>query len=226
MTAPSRREQNRLEKQARILDAALQVFARAGYSGASMDAIAAEAEVTKPTVYHYFPSKDDLFNAMMADRKDQMLMAFAADAAGNIVTQLHSFAWRYARSVMRPEMLSLTRLVIGEARRFPDIGRQYQASGPERLVAGLADYLSSCRDTGQLQFEDAEMAAHDLLSLVLSTPRNAALHEPDLRFEEGDLSRHIQNGLMVFLRAYATQPEYQLNRLAEVVTNADSSGIQ
>ena len=52
MTAAlSRRAQNRAERTQRILDAALTVFAATGYSGTTMDAVAAEAGLTKPTLY-------------------------------------------------------------------------------------------------------------------------------------------------------------------------------
>nr|MBP9183997.1 helix-turn-helix transcriptional regulator [Fuscovulum sp.] len=60
MTALPRRQQNRLNRERAILDAALKVFAATGYSGATMDAVAAEAGVTKPTLYSYFPSKESL----------------------------------------------------------------------------------------------------------------------------------------------------------------------
>ena len=60
MTDLTRRQFNRLTKQRRIPDAALRVFAATGYSGASMEAIAAEAEVSKPTLYQSFGSKEQL----------------------------------------------------------------------------------------------------------------------------------------------------------------------
>ncbi|MFC6636812.1 helix-turn-helix domain-containing protein [Sulfitobacter sediminilitoris] len=66
MNQLSRRERNRLERQNRILDAAIKVFAEAGFPGASMDEIARQAGLSKPTLYQYFTSKEALFEAMMA----------------------------------------------------------------------------------------------------------------------------------------------------------------
>ena len=60
-----RRVQNRIATERNILAAALQVFARSGYSGTSMDGIAAEAGLTKPTLYEYFDSKEHLFTACL-----------------------------------------------------------------------------------------------------------------------------------------------------------------
>jgi len=130
-----------------------------------------------------------------------------------MVADLHAFAWDYADTVMRPDMLSLARLIIGEVQRFPEIGRQFQESGPDRLLQGMMAWLDARRAEGLLSFDDAELAAEDLWGLILSAPRNQALHRPDRVPARADLQRYIDNGLRVFLRAYSTQPETDLAAL-------------
>jgi TetR/AcrR family transcriptional repressor of mexJK operon len=217
MNQISRREQNRIEREGRILDAALRVFSLTGYSGATMDAVAAEAGLTKPTVYQYFPSKESLFSAMMIGKRDQMLDVFEHPSAEGMVHDLYVFAWDYADTVMRPEMLSLARLIIGEVQRFPEIGRAYQASGPDHVLRGIMRYLSARREDGLLDFEDAELAAQDLWGLILSAPRTQALYMPDSAPDRDTLARYIHNGLRVFLRAYSTQPDADLAQLTALV---------
>ena len=212
MSALPQRELNRLAKQRRILDAALSVFAAEGYSGTSMDAIAAKAAVSKPTLYQYFGTKEQLFTEIMLAERNTMLLAF--DHPGtDMVAELHHFAWHYADTVMRPEFLSLARLIIGEAQRFPEIGRAYQAAGPDRVLAGMITYLTRQRDAGKLTFDDAELAAEDLWGLILSAPRNQALHLPDRIPTKPELARYINNGLRVFLKAYSTDPAHDLAQL-------------
>jgi AcrR family transcriptional regulator len=211
MTLP-RRQQNRLSRERAILDAALTVFAAQGYSGTTMDAVAAEAGVTKPTLYSYFPSKEALFQAMMLAKRDVMLDGFD-HPSGDMVLDLHGFAWAYADTVMRPDMLSLARLIIGEVSRFPEIGRAYQASGPDRLLHGIMRYLDTQRGAGRLTFDDAELAAQDLWGLILSAPRTQALHMPDALPDRATLNRYITNGLRVFLKAYSVTPAEDLDRL-------------
>jgi TetR/AcrR family transcriptional repressor of mexJK operon len=212
MTLP-RRQQNRLNRERAILDAALKVFAAQGYTGASMDAVAAEAGVTKPTLYSYFPSKESLFQAMMLGKRDAMLDVFEHPSDQGMVADLLVFAWAYADTVMRPEMLALARLIIGEVQRFPEIGRAYQASGPDHLLRGIMRYLDSQRRAGRLEFEDAELAAQDLWGLILSAPRTQALYMPDAQPNRETLRRYILNGLRVFLKAYSTQPAPDLQQL-------------
>ena len=213
MTEVPRRQFNRKAKERRILDAALSVFAATGYSGASMDAIAANAEVSKPTLYQYFGSKEQLFAAMMLEKRDEMLGVFD-NPSPSLVRDLVDFAWHYAQTVMRPDLLSLARLIIGEAQRFPQIGRAYQASGPDHMLAGIMDYLTRRRSEGALDFADTELAAQDLWGLILSAPRTQALYIPDAIPDRAALARYINNGLRVFLKAYSAAPEADLAELA------------
>ena len=225
MTALPRREQNRRAREARILKAALKVFSEAGYSGATMDAVATEAGLSKPTLYQYFASKDALFQAMLQPHRDRMLDPFAHPSGQGMAADLLDFAWAYAETVMRPEMLALARLVIGEVQRFPQIGAAYQAAGPDRLLSGMMAWLEGQRAAGRLAFEDAELAAQDLWGLILSAPRTRALHAPDDPPGRKDLARYIHNGLRVFLRAYATDPAEELTRLdAAIAARAIPAG--
>ena len=208
-----RRQQNRIAKEASILAAALKVFAQCGYFGTSMDAIAAEAGLTKPTLYQYFDSKERLFTAMMVQKRDDMLIAFEQPSGDDMVAQLYAFSWLYADTVMRPDLLSLARLIIGEAQRFPEIGRAYQASGPDKVLQGMIAYLEARREAGSLAFEDAELAAQDLWGLILSAPRTQALYLPDSQPTRADIARSIHNGLKVFLKAYSTRPDQDLIKL-------------
>jgi AcrR family transcriptional regulator len=213
MTQLPKREQNRLNRERAILDAALKVFAAQGYSGASMDAVASEAGVTKPTLYSYFPSKESLFQAMMLGKRDAMLDVFEHPSDQGMVADLLVFAWSYADMVMHPELLSLARLIIGEVQRFPEIGRAYQASGPDQLLRGIMRYLDIQRRAGRLEFADTELAAQDLWGLILSAPRTQALYMPDAMPDRATLQRYIMNGLRVFLKAYSTAPKPDTEQL-------------
>jgi len=216
MTALPKRQQNRILRERRILDAALTVFSQKGFVSASMDDIAAEAGLSKPTLYQYFPSKDELFTAMMTEERDHMLESFEYPTASGMVAELYAFSWHYADVVLRPDMLNLARLIIGEAQRLPDVGRAYQASGPDRVLAGMIAYLERQRAAGRLVFDDAELAAEDLWGLILSAPRNKALHIPDAVPDQATIERYIRNGLRVFLRAYSTAPDRDLAVLSSL----------
>lgn len=218
MTELPRRQLNRIARERAFLDAALRCFSANGYSGTTMDQVAEAAGLTKPTLYQYFPSKEALFAKMMLDKRDVMLAAFAAPDRGEMVESLHGFAWAYADTVMQPMMLSLARLILAEVQRFPDIGRAYQEAGPDQLLQALKTFLDGQRAVGRLRFDDAELAAEDLWGLILSAPRTQALYRPDLMPNRAALERYVTNGLQVFLRAYSTEPEADLQRLQTLKT--------
>lgn len=216
--AQSLREKNRLEKRQRALDAALTVFSENGYAAATMDAIAMEAGLTKPTLYQYFNSKQALFQAMMLAPRNNMLMVFDAPSDACHVTQLWRFSWAYADVVMRPEFLSLARLVIGDATRLPDLGQAYQNSGPNRVLEGLTRFMAQLAERKLLNIEDPELAAEDFWGLILSSPRNRALHVPHNIPNIKMLQRYVHNGQKVFLRAYSVAPEQDLAILDRLIS--------
>jgi len=216
----SAKENRRLAKQQRILDAALAEFARNGFSGASLLAIAERAGVSKPTLYQYFGNKMDLLAAVLNAGKSELLAPFQEVGEAGLVQVLWDFSWTYAEFVLRPDMLSLARLIIGEAERLPDLARDYQNHGPRKALQGTISFLKSQQIRGVLQFDDAELAAQNLWSLILSAPREHCLHHPDDRPTQAQLLRYIKNGLAVFLRAYSTNVETHLGELGRISTEA------
>jgi AcrR family transcriptional regulator len=75
-----------------ILTAAADVLAERGYHGMSLDEIADRLDLTKATLYHYFPSKEALVSACLeaiATRSNQRLAEVAAETAGTAAERLH-----------------------------------------------------------------------------------------------------------------------------------------
>jgi pimeloyl-ACP methyl ester carboxylesterase/AcrR family transcriptional regulator len=222
-TAPlSGREIRRQAKRARILAAALAEFARNGFSGASMQAIAARAGVSKPTLYQYFGQKDALLGAVLDVGKSELLAPFENTQGQPLAKILWQFSWTYADFVLRPDMLSLARLIIGEAERLPEVARDYQAKGPLKALAGIVRFLQTQKAAGMLKFDDAEMAAQHLWSLILSPTRERLMHHPNERPDRDTLARHITHGLKVFLMAYSTNAAADIATLEDVAKGDDT----
>lgn len=219
----SDKENRRRAKHGRILDAALAEFAKNGFSGASMQAIAKRAGVSKPTLYQYFGHKQALLSAVLDVAKTELLAPLANTGNRPLVEVLWQFSWTYAESVLRPEMLSLARLIIGEAEHHPDVARRYQTKGPKPTLAGIVIFLRRQRDRGALQFEDAELAAQNLWSLILSAPRDYYLHHPQETPSRTEVARYITNGLGVFLRAYSTDAQRHTTDLSLITLQENTS---
>jgi TetR/AcrR family transcriptional repressor of mexJK operon len=104
---------------------------------------------------------------------------------------------------MQPRVLQLRRLVIGEAGRFPDLGRTFFERGPGRTIEALAAAFERLAERGLLRLDDPRLAAAHLNWLVMSIPLNRAMllgeDEPPAQAE---LDRYADAGVSVFLSAY------------------------
>jgi TetR/AcrR family transcriptional repressor of mexJK operon len=201
-------EPRSVRKRNEILDTATSLFLVHGYLGTSMDEIAALARVSKQTVYKHFADKESLFSA---------IVAAAVDAAGNpvldetdalgesddLAADLTAFARGQLARVMQPRLMQLRRLVIGEANRFPELGRGFYERGAGRSIAGLAAAFERLTARGQLHAHDPELAAAHFNWLVMAAPVNRAmLLGDDAIPSAAELDRYAEGGVKAFLAAY------------------------
>jgi TetR/AcrR family transcriptional repressor of mexJK operon len=211
-TPDSGDERRSARKRRAILDAAATAFLRQGYLGTSMDEIAAIAGVSKQTVYKHFTDKRKLFaeivTSTVEDAGDRVHSAVVEVAdSGDIESDLRKLARRQVALVMQPEILRLRRLVIGEAARFPELGRIFYERGPGRTIAALADLFKRLGERGMLQVDDPQLAAAHFNWLIMSIPLNQAMllgdDEPPA---SATLDRYADAGVRVFLAAYSAGP--------------------
>jgi TetR/AcrR family transcriptional regulator, mexJK operon transcriptional repressor len=194
-------------KRAAILEAAQQVFFANGFVGASMDQVAATAAVSKQTVYKHFSDKEALFREVVTNvvraRDGGIAPDFLSTGDGPIGDRLRSFARDFLKGVMQPNVLQLRRLVIGEAGRFPELGQSFYDLGPKRATEQLAVAVREAAARQRLSLEDPEVAAAQLLCLILSIPLNQAMLLGDENsLTDAALDRYADAGVTAFLRAY------------------------
>ena len=198
-------------KRRAILEAATVAFLRQGYLGTSMDEIAAAAGVSKQTVYKHFADKERLFTEIVAGAVDEAGDPLAGEVlelvqGRDIEAGLRELARRQLASVMQPRLMQLRRLVIGEAGRFPELGRAFYERGAGRAVALLAEAFERLGERGALAIEDPELAATHFNWLVMSAPVNRAMLLGDEGLPTRDeLDRYADAGVRAFLAAYATR---------------------
>jgi AcrR family transcriptional regulator len=214
MAAPAERpldpeDQRRSARKRRaILDAATTTFLSKGYLGTSMDEIAALAQVSKQTVYKHFTGKQSLFIELVTGTVNEISdpvyneVVQLADS-GDLEADLRDLARRLVARVMQPRLLELRRLVIAEASRFPELGRQFYARGPGRTIAALASVFEQLANGGALRLDDPALAAAHFNWLIMSAPVNQAMMlGSDSIPGRRELNRNADAGVRVFLAAY------------------------
>ena len=149
----------RANKEADILWAARTQFLTRGYAATRLDDIAAQAGVAKGTLYLYFRSKEDLFQSLVRTAivpNLAKLEALAAAWEGPVAALLHRFADFAAEVVRNDDLAAMPRLLLAEARTFPDLTRFYHREVATRGLRLLAGVIS--RGVAQGEFRPVEPA--------------------------------------------------------------------
>ncbi len=134
-----------LERRARILHAAADLFLDQGFAHTSMDRIAQAAGVSKQTVYAHFHSKEDLYRAVIAHKiaeyfpEEQVLTASAQDAE----LALARFGSRFLALVLSDDSIAMLRRLIESAERERKLVHLFDEEGPERILAELTAFCTS-----------------------------------------------------------------------------------
>ena len=151
---------------AKILDAATDLFLKVGYEQTSIDAILMQSGGSKSTLYAYFPTKEDLFRAVIDNVVDNRDLGTTLDLRLNARVVLAEFAVSRQRVVLSPRHRAVLGLVIAERDRFPDLAQIYFDRGPQRSGRQLVTYLEALRNRDILAIDDAEEAAEFFIGML------------------------------------------------------------
>jgi AcrR family transcriptional regulator len=170
------------KKRLQIMEGARAVFLAEGFDGASMEAIAQAAGVSKGTLYTYFKGKDELFTALVAAYQNRSLEETfrSLNGTADLRESLEALAWNYLDLVRQPDNLALLRAVVGAAAKFPSLGRAFYETGMQPPVERLAQYLKENALARGADTWDAELAAMQFFAFLRASVAIPMLiaHEP------------------------------------------------
>lgn len=196
------------ERRARILAGASEIFVAEGYEGASMSQIAATANVSKGTLYNYFPSKQALFSAFVQERCTQFMQevfgALQDDAP--IGPELKRVGRVMLRLLLAPAGQAVFRVVVMEAAKFPDLARTFMTAGPEVMVRRLTAWLVEQNRAGRLDTPDPQFAAEQFFALVQTRLVLRGRVDPSYRASDAEIEQVLDGAVRVFLAAYSAGP--------------------
>lgn len=147
-----------LSKQDAILAAAQEVFLESGYAAASMDTVAAKANVSKATIYAHFANKRALFEAMIAARCEAAFAGLQLPASYSDAYQaLYELAVHFMKLIMAPEAVALHRVIVGETTRLPEVGEAFYSVGPTRGRQRIHELFRAMNAHGLLTVPEADI---------------------------------------------------------------------
>jgi TetR/AcrR family transcriptional regulator, regulator of autoinduction and epiphytic fitness len=191
-------------KRETILTAAIQVFIEEGYEQASMDRISERADASKRTVYNHFPSKEELFQAVLQKigRECQPPTPIKYDPKRSLEAQLGEFAQIKLANLVNPTWVGMMKVVFGVFARNPNLARQ--AIGSIHDPDGtFVPWLNAAKADGRLTFEDAELAS-DIFGAMIG----GGIWWPTVFFDAIDRERTRvlkQESIRTFLARYGKE---------------------
>ena len=195
------------ERRAAILDIAREAFLQDGYSGTSMSRIAALVGGSKATLYSYFPSKKDLFVAVI-DREtsglyDRIFNLTLTGGAPTVV--IGELVRRCLDGLLSDTIVSGYRLIIAEAGRFPEIGRMAYELAVRRGLERIAHYFAQAMGEGALRPCNPAHAAETFLDLTAGSLHTQRLWNSVDTLDAAALESEAARITAVFLAAYGNE---------------------
>ncbi|MEP3485544.1 MAG: TetR/AcrR family transcriptional regulator [Sneathiella sp.] len=192
--------QRQLQKREEILSAAADLFFTEGYGRTSMDQIHARVGGSKRTLYSHFPSKDEVFIALIEMVSDRVLKALEPDFdIRDLRETLTIMGRRYLSVLLSEEGLSLYRNMVAEARHFPDLATAFFDNGPGKASRQLGVLFGELKTEKILIVDRPQAAAEQFLGMVRGDIHMAAVLT-DVIPEKTELESMCADAVSIFLR--------------------------
>ena len=187
-----------------VLEGAREIFMRDGFEGASVDDIARKAQVSKATLYSYFPDKRLLFSEVArveCNRQAEEALELI-DVSAPVEAALHEAANRLVRFFLSDFGQQMYRICVSESHRFPELGARFYASGPALLRERMSMMLQCYMDKGELRIPDMDLAASQFGELCKSDLFVRCLCGVSCECTDADIERVVTGVVEMFLARY------------------------
>lgn len=195
------------ERREHILVVAAEAFALEGYGITSMSTIAARLGGSKATLYKYFASKEELFQAVMQRKSEAVIgpLEELADTSKDPEALLTAFGTIFLSRLCQPDALDIHRTVHGEGQRFPEVARTFFAYGPDAAYAILTPALERFHLEGRIDCPDPRLAAEQFFAMVrgdIHMRVSSGLIPPP---PDAEIERQVSHAVRIFLRGIARE---------------------
>lgn len=199
------------ERRTAILAIARAAFLQDGYAATSMSQIAATLGGSKATLYNYFPSKKDLFFAVVEVESTQALSHLYDmpadgwkndDMAAYVHDALIGFCRRFTTTILSDDLIAFQRMVVAESQRFPEVGQAMYELGYKPGVERLSTLIQGGIDSGIFRPCDTRQAANFLLSLSCGHLHDLKTWNIGIPIANADIESHIAHTANAFLILY------------------------
>jgi AcrR family transcriptional regulator len=185
------------ELDARLIACASRLFMERGYAGTSIEAVAAEAGAGKNTIYRRYPTKAELFQAVVDEQIRTRLRPPGGVAEGDLESGLRRLAVTLVQAALNPETTAFQRLVIAEAERFPEIAAICLERAFRPAVAMARAVLM---DGSKASPEEIDRAADQFVAAIVFGPHLHALMGHRMFETQTEIERYAEGAVNLFVR--------------------------
>jgi TetR/AcrR family transcriptional repressor of mexJK operon len=173
-----------------------------------MDQIAAEAGVSKLTVYSHFGDKDSLFAEAVRAHCEQGMPASLFDAAPGVPVRerLAMIGQAFYAMIMTPEAIAGHRILCSPQVATSSMPAVFWQAGPQRVQEAFAALLERRIASGELDIDDPALAASQFFTLLKGEPHAQAVFGYSCGQRRASAEAHVASVVDLFLRAYGTAP--------------------
>ena len=168
--APHKRERRKQDRPGELLEAALDLFVEKGYAATRVEEVAARAGVSKGTLFLYFPSKEDLFKAVVRASVVEPVTQGAVEVANFQGTCGELLEWMMLQWWYRygdTKASGISKLVMSEASNFPELAQFYRTEVIEPGHALVRNVLQKGIDQAEFRPVNVELALHSVMTPLL-----------------------------------------------------------
>lgn len=177
----ARTDEAKDERRTAFLMAAIDEFFEKGFEAARVDDIAKRAGLSKGTLYLYFKSKEDLFQALIdmaaAPKLEEMeRIVSTASSALEAISGILKFAPVMVRQSIMPRII---KVLIGDGNRFPAVAHAYRRQIIEHILGLIAGILKRGHDAGEIDVIDPDLTARVVIAPIFMSMIWHILFEQD-----------------------------------------------
>lgn len=167
---PHKRERRKQDRPGELLEAALDLFVEKGFAATRVEEVAARAGVSKGTLFLYFPSKEDLFKAVVRENVVHPVSQGAAEIEhfkGNSGQLLEWMMLQWWHRYGATQASGVSKLIMSEATNFPELALFYRQEVIEPGQALVRSVLQRAIERGEFRPVDVELALHSVMAPLL-----------------------------------------------------------
>jgi AcrR family transcriptional regulator len=207
----AKRERRKEARPGELLDAALDLFVEKGFAATRAEEVAARAGVSKGTLFLYFPSKEELFKAVVRENISGRFQEWNREFErfeGNTPDMLRYCLKVWWERIGASKASGIAKLIISEARNFPDLAAFYQHEVIFPGQALIRKILQRGVDRGEFQVLDLDYALFSvtapMMFLIMMKHSLGACVPQDYPL---DPERYIRSQVETLLHGLCVRPE-------------------